>query len=66
MKLIVDGMNCGHCVSSVTKAIQSINPEAKVDIDLKKKEVVINGDVALDAAIAAITDAGFDYVGKSE
>ncbi|WP_208293504.1 heavy-metal-associated domain-containing protein [Zophobihabitans entericus] len=62
MKLIVNNMSCGHCVKTVTKAIQSIDSAAKVDVDLAKKEVAITGNVSLEAAIKAINDAGFEYV----
>jgi copper chaperone len=66
MKLIIDGMNCGHCVKSVTNAVQSINPDAQVDIDLETKEVAIVGNISLQAVIEAISDAGFDYVGRAD
>ena len=32
--LKVEGMSCGHCVKSVTAAIQAKDPEAKVVVDL--------------------------------
>lgn len=32
--LTVEGMSCGHCVKAVTAAIQSKDPNAKVQVDL--------------------------------
>ncbi len=30
IELRVDGMTCGHCVSAVTGAVKSVDPEANV------------------------------------
>lgn len=59
----VDGMTCGGCAASVTKAIESLQPGAKVDVDLDAKKVTVDG-IDDEAAIAqAVEDAGFDYGG---
>ena len=34
MNFQVEGMSCDHCVQSVTKAVQAVEPQAKVTIDL--------------------------------
>lgn len=66
MKLIVDNMSCQHCVNTITKAINAIDPKAKVTVDLTKHEVDIEGGIiSQEAAIAAINDAGFEFVGIS-
>ena len=64
MKLIVDNMSCQHCVKTITKAINDIDPKAKVTVDLTKREVDIEGStIPQEAAIAAINEAGFEFVG---
>ena len=64
MKLIVDNMSCQHCVKTITKAINDIDPKAKVTVDLTKREVDIEGGtISQEAAIAAINKAGFEFVG---
>ena len=64
MKLIIDNMSCQHCVKTITKAINDIDPKAKVSVDLTKREVDIEGGtISQEAAIAAIDEAGFQYVG---
>ncbi|AHN26703.1 hypothetical protein GAPWK_2130 [Gilliamella apicola] len=66
MKLIVDNMSCQHCVNTITKAINAIDPKAKVTVDLTKHEVDIEGGtISQEATIAAINDAGFEFVGIS-
>lgn len=66
MKLIVDNMSCQHCVKTITKAINDIDPKAKVTIDLAKHEVDIeDGTISQEAAIQAVDQAGFEFVGIS-
>lgn len=43
LNLKVDGMSCGHCVSTITKAIQSKYPKASANIDLSTQEIQIEG-----------------------
>jgi len=59
LSLKVSGMTCGGCIKAVTKAIQSQDPQAKVEVDLASQMVSL--ETALSAAQASqiITDAGF-------
>ena len=52
MKFQIDNMTCGGCARSVTKANQSVDPLAKVEIDLASKAVTVKSS-ATEAAIAA-------------
>ena len=58
----VEGMSCGHCAASVTKAITSIDPAAKVHVDLAAGEVRV--DTAADELQVreAIRRAGYQPV----
>lgn len=62
-QLQVEGMSCGHCVGSVTKAVQSVDAAASVEVDLASKTVKIESSSALAPIKAAIEDAGYDVVG---
>jgi copper chaperone len=42
----VKKISCGHCVATVTRAIQTKDPKAKVNVDLATKRVSIKSDVA--------------------
>lgn len=61
--LTVDGMSCGHCVSSVEGALTKIGAKGKVD--LAAKSVFIEYEEAklsVDALKQAIEDQGFDVL----
>lgn len=59
----VDDMTCGHCVGSITKAVQSVYPNAHVVVDLAAKRVEIHSVGANAAQFkAAIEEAGYTPV----
>jgi copper chaperone len=55
----VEGMSCGHCVQSVTQAVQKVAPKAQVAVDLDAGRVDVAGDDRRDALAAAIEEAGY-------
>lgn len=59
--LIVDGMSCQHCVSSITEAIMEINGVKSVEVNLDTKEVIVEGNDLDDNVLTAnIDDIGFE------
>jgi copper chaperone len=63
VKLNVEGMSCGHCVSSVEKAVKEAG--AKANVDLAGKTVTVEYDdskVTLDSIKEAIEEQGYDVV----
>jgi copper chaperone len=59
-ELQVEGMSCGGCVRSVTKSVQSVDSNARVEVDLASKKVRVETQAALDAVKAAISEAGYE------
>ncbi|SDH17541.1 heavy-metal-associated domain-containing protein [Pelagibacterium luteolum] len=59
MEFHIDNMTCGGCAKSVTKAIQSVDPEAKVDIDLGAKVVRVTSNSNETAIVATLDDVGY-------
>lgn len=55
----VKDMTCGHCVQTITHAVQSIYPSAQVQADVATHRVKIHGEVDQAAVLQAIGDAGF-------
>lgn len=59
----VNDMSCGHCVSSITKAVQAIDPQARVQIDLASRRVQVEPAKADVKQLSdAIVQAGFTPV----
>ncbi|WP_300409832.1 heavy metal-associated domain-containing protein [Lagierella sp.] len=60
--LVVDGMTCSHCESSVTKALEGVSGVSNVDVDLETKVVKVehSEDVKKESLKEAVEDIGFD------
>ena len=59
----VKDMTCGHCVSTITKAVRAVDQGATVQIDLAKHRVTIDPTEADAAELsAAIKQAGYSPV----
>ncbi|WP_326812516.1 heavy-metal-associated domain-containing protein [Streptomyces scopuliridis] len=63
----VAGMTCGHCKSTLTKAIGGLDGVLKVDVDLATGHVSVTTDgESDDAEIAkAVDDAGYEVTGRA-
>ncbi|MCW7539013.1 cation transporter [Aquabacterium sp. A7-Y] len=55
----VQGMSCSHCVAAVTRAVQALDPEARVDVDLSSGSVRIASGRPREALAQAIVDEGY-------
>lgn len=61
VKLKVDGMNCGHCVKSVTEALSGVaGVKTVVEVSLERGEALIEGSAEPAALIAAVEERGFE------
>ena len=59
----VNDMTCGHCVSTITKAVKAQDKDAKVQVDLTTRLVVIESSGASARELHdAIAEAGFTPV----
>jgi copper chaperone len=52
-------MSCGHCVKSITQAINLLDANASVSADPAGKKVSVTTSAAEAAVIAALTEAGY-------
>jgi len=55
----INDMTCSHCVSTITKAVKSLDQAARIDIDLEAKRVRVESPVDPLKLAAAIRSAGF-------
>ena len=61
-KLSVEGMMCQHCVAHVKKALEGVDgvEEAVVDLDANSAVAKLSADVADQALVDAVVDAGYE------
>ncbi|MCZ7402923.1 MAG: cation transporter [Candidatus Methanoperedens sp.] len=62
IKIKIEGMMCGHCQASVTKAIASVKGVSATTVNLAGKEATVTYDPKItnvDAIKAAIVEAGY-------
>ena len=58
-KFEVAGMSCGHCVNAVQNAVQTVDPEAQVTVDLATGHVDVVSEQSRTDLAAAIENAGY-------
>ena len=58
-KFDVAGMTCGHCASAVQNAVQTVDPEAQVTVDLPTGHVDVLSAQPRQDIVAAIENAGY-------
>jgi len=64
--LLVPGISCGHCKSSIEGAVASMDGVARVEVSVVKRTVDVEYDPAqldLAAIVNAIDDQGFEVDG---
>lgn len=66
--ITVEGMSCQHCQASVEKALSAVQgvSAAKVNLAKKTATVTLAAEVADDALMSAVRDAGFEPVSVAE
>ena len=60
LKLKVPEMSCGHCVSTIEKAVKSVDPAARVVVDLASSTVAVETKADEAAIRDVIRSAGYD------
>ncbi|MBN8968375.1 MAG: heavy-metal-associated domain-containing protein [Rhizobiales bacterium] len=62
MDFKIESMTCGGCARSVTKAIQSIDSNARVETDPDARAVKVETSATQAAILQVLEDAGFPAV----
>ena len=62
MQFTVSDMTCGHCASTITKAVKGEDPSAKVEIDLPRRIVKVESTLSQEEVGQQIVDAGYTPV----
>lgn len=58
----VQDMTCGHCASTITRAVKEVDAAGRCEVDLAAKRVRIASDHPAEDFRAAIEEAGFTPV----
>lgn len=56
----VQGMTCGHCSRAVTQAVQALDAQAQVRVDLAGKQVSVESGLTAEQILAAIREEGYE------
>ncbi|MCR5860519.1 heavy-metal-associated domain-containing protein [Mesorhizobium sp. J428] len=59
MELRIEGMTCGGCARSVTKAIQGVDPDAKVEPNPATRKVKVETTASAAQVEQALAKAGY-------
>ena len=55
----VPGMNCGGCLRAVTRAVQSLDPQARVEADLEARIVKVVSRQSEPSLLNALSNGGY-------
>ena len=55
----VEKMSCGGCAARITRAVQALDPDAKVDVSLPERLVRVDSVRSGHAIAGAMTSAGY-------
>lgn len=58
----VADMSCGNCVKHITSALNELDPQARLDINLDDKRVEVSTERTQADIIQALDEAGYDAV----
>ena len=56
----VTGMTCGGCAKAITKAIERLDPQATVKVDVAGGKVSVSSDAPMTKIAEVIEAAGFE------
>ncbi|MCF7752141.1 heavy-metal-associated domain-containing protein [Bacillus subtilis subsp. subtilis] len=59
LRFHIPNMTCGGCAASVTKALLSVDPDARIETDPPAREVRIDSTREEGAFLAALVEAGY-------
>ncbi len=56
----VPAMSCGHCITAVTEAIHTVDPAARVEVNLDSKSVKVESTQDKAKLSQALVEAGYE------
>ncbi|MCL5426859.1 MAG: heavy-metal-associated domain-containing protein [Gammaproteobacteria bacterium] len=59
LQFYIPNMTCGGCANSVTKALLSVDPEARIETDPPERKVQVDSTLDESAFLEALSEAGY-------
>ena len=59
IELKVPDMTCGHCASTITKAVKELDASAKVEVSLPDNRVRVDSKASKEDLVRSIEEAGY-------
>ncbi len=59
LQFTVPDMCCNGCVRSITKVLQAMDADVKIEADLSEKKLAVETKAAKEEVVAALEKAGF-------
>lgn len=59
IELTVNDMTCDHCVTKISQAVKSVDPDGAFAVDLAAKRVRITSALPAAGFVEALRDAGY-------
>jgi copper chaperone len=63
LKINVPNIACDDCAATITESIHVVEPEAKVEVDVKAKTVTVEATSSEESIKQAIVAAGYNIEG---
>jgi copper chaperone len=55
----IPNMSCGHCAGAVTRAVQAVDPQAIVEVQLEQRVIKVKSSADQRALVDALAEAGY-------
>lgn len=55
----IPDMSCGHCKATVEKAINALDPEARIKFDMDARRIALDSGLEAAKVQAALAEAGY-------
>lgn len=56
----IPDMTCGHCKKTVETALHGLDAQARIDVDLEKREIELHTSAPTDQVLAVLKSAGYE------
>ncbi len=60
-KIVIEDMNCNHCVQKIKQAFEDADDTAAVKVNLAKKEIELDTDLTVEEICEVIENAGYTF-----